>query len=630
MVEHVPLEPHSTIAMWDANGRVSIYSTLGRITLGRADVARTLGIPMSRIRMIATIVGGNFGGKNEITTEPVLALLSKKTGRPVKGTFTRSEEFIASTTRHPLIMDYKTGVTKEGKILARKIRLVLDGGAYCSWSETTLGKACILSAGPYNIENLHAEAFVVYTNKTMTGAMRGFGAPQVCFAYESHMDDIATALNIDPLDIRLLNAFDEGSISPTGQTLQSVVVRESLLRAAERFGWHAKSNAGDGAGAVQAPVRSLPAKRPGAMGAIMKRRGRGMACMWYPIGFTVAANPSSAVVKLNEDGTATLLTGTVETGQGALTILAQITAQELGIATDDVHVVSADTDTTPMDTGAIASRTTYVTGNAARLAAEKVKLMLFDVAAPMLGVKPSQLEAKDHRIQVKGYPQRNLHIGDVANHARVITGEPPIGSASYNPATVALDPETGQGKPFGTYVYATQIAEVDVDDETGEVEVIRVVASHDCGTAINPMLVEGQVEGGISMGVGFALQEEILFDSVGRQINPNLTNYIMPTSLDMPEVEVDIVDNYDPTGPFGAKGVGEPTLVPTAAAILNAIHNAVGVRIHSLPATAEKVYAAIKAKREKNAGLLTGGTAQLPEAGSAGPLGHHGIDAGAT
>ena len=243
MVEHVPLEPHATIAMWDANGRVSIYSTLGRITLGRADVARTLGIPMSRIRMIATIVGGNFGGKNEITTEPVLALLSKKTGRPVKCTFTRPEEFYASTTRHPLIMDYKTGVTKEGKILGRKIRLVLDGGAYCSWSETTLGKACILSAGPYNIDNLYAEAFVVYTNKTMTGAMRGFGAPQVCFAYESHMDDIATALGIDPLDIRLLNAFEEGSLSPTGQKLQSVVVKESLLQAAQRFGWNTNGNA---------------------------------------------------------------------------------------------------------------------------------------------------------------------------------------------------------------------------------------------------------------------------------------------------------------------------------------------------------------------------------------------------
>ena len=249
MVEHVPLEPHSSIAQWDANGRVTIYSTLGRITLGRADVGRTLGIPMSRVRIVATVVGGNFGGKNEITTEPALALLSKKTGRPVKCTFTRSEEFIASTTRHPLIMEYKTGVTKQGKILGRKIRLVLDGGAYCSWSETTLGKACILSAGPYNIENLEAEAFVVYTNKTMTGAMRGFGAPQVCYAYESHMDDIAHALGIDPMEIRLLNAFEEGSISPTGQKLHSVVVKESILRAAKLFGWNGLDNGnGNGTG----------------------------------------------------------------------------------------------------------------------------------------------------------------------------------------------------------------------------------------------------------------------------------------------------------------------------------------------------------------------------------------------
>jgi CO/xanthine dehydrogenase Mo-binding subunit len=339
----------------------------------------------------------------------------------------------------------------------------------------------------------------------------------------------------------------------------------------------------------------------------MKRRGRGIACMWYPVGFTVAANPSAAVVKVNEDGTATLLTGTVETGQGSLTILAQIAAQELGIATEDVHVVSADTDTTPMDTGAIASRTTYVTGNAVRLAAEKAKEILFDVAAPLLGVKPSQLDLKDHKVQVKGYPQRNMHIGDVAEHARTVSGQPPIGSGTFNPATVALDPETGQGIPFATYVYATQIAEVDVDDETGDVEVIRIVASHDCGTAINPMLVEGQVEGGISMGVGFALEEEMLFDDKGRLVNPNLTNYIMPTSLDMPKIEVDIVDNYDPTGPFGAKGVGEPTCVSTAAAIMNAIHDAVGVRMTSLPATAEKVFAAIKEKRDKEPKLVTAG-----------------------
>jgi CO/xanthine dehydrogenase Mo-binding subunit len=237
MVEHVSLEPHAAIADWDANGRVTIWATIGRITLARGDIARTLNMPMSRIRIIGTVVGGNFGGKNEITQEPVLALLSKKTGRPVKGLYTRSEEFTSTTTRHPIIMDYKTGVRKDGKILARKVRLVLDGGAYCSWSETTLGKACILSPGPYNIDNVVAEAFVVYTNKTMTGAMRGFGAPQVCFAYESQMDDIAKTLGIDPLEIRLRNAFHEGSISPTGQMLHSVVVKESLEMAAERFGW---------------------------------------------------------------------------------------------------------------------------------------------------------------------------------------------------------------------------------------------------------------------------------------------------------------------------------------------------------------------------------------------------------
>lgn len=326
----------------------------------------------------------------------------------------------------------------------------------------------------------------------------------------------------------------------------------------------------------------------------MKRRGRGIACMWYPIGFTVAANPSAAVVKVNEDGTATVLTGTVETGQGALTVLGQIAAEELGVAAEDVHVVSADTDTTPMDTGAIASRTTYVTGNAIQIAAAEAKQILFEVAAPMLGVRPEQLEARDRKIQVLGFPQKNLPIGEVALQAQVVKGQPPIGSGTFNPPTVAMDPETGQGKPFSTYVYAAQIAEVDVDDETGEVEVLRITAAHDCGTPINPTLVEGQVEGGISMGIGLALQEEILFDEDGRQINPNLTNYIMPTSMDMPEIEVDIVKNYDPTGPFGAKGVGEPTSVPTAAAIANAIYDAVGVRIHALPATAEKVLMGIR------------------------------------
>ena len=237
MVEHVPLEPHASIASWDGNGRVTVWSSLGRITLGREDLSRTLALPQSKIRLIGTVVGGNFGGKNEITNEPIVALLSKKSGRPVKTVFSRGDEFVSSTIRHPFIMDYTTGVDSDGLILARKIRLVLDGGAYCSWTGTTIGKGSILAPGPYNIDNILVEAYAVYTNKTTTGAMRGFGAPQVCFAYESQMDDIAHALGLDPLEIRLRNGFSENSLSPTSQTLQSVALKESLAQAAERFGW---------------------------------------------------------------------------------------------------------------------------------------------------------------------------------------------------------------------------------------------------------------------------------------------------------------------------------------------------------------------------------------------------------
>jgi CO/xanthine dehydrogenase Mo-binding subunit len=325
----------------------------------------------------------------------------------------------------------------------------------------------------------------------------------------------------------------------------------------------------------------------------MKKRGRGIACMWYPVGFTVSANPSMVTVKVNEDGTAILISGTVETGQGSKTVLAQIAAEELGIAPDDVTMVTADTDGAPMDTGPIASRTTYVTGNAIRLAAAKAKQILFEVAAPLLGVPADQLDARDRKIMVRGFEQKYLSIGDVAFHSQVKQGRPPVGTASFNPPTVPLDPETGQGKPFSTYVYATQIAEVEVDTETGWVDVLRVVAAHDCGRVINPMLVEGQIEGGVAMGIGYALTEEIVFRD-GVQVNPNFTDYVMPTILDVPPIEVVMVEKHDPTGPFGAKGVGEPTLVPTAAAILNAIYDAVGVRLRSLPATPEKVLRALQ------------------------------------
>ena len=325
-------------------------------------------------------------------------------------------------------------------------------------------------------------------------------------------------------------------------------------------------------------------------------KGKGIGCMWYPIGFTVAANPSAATVKVNEDGTATLLTGTVETGQGSLTVLGQIAAEELGISTEDVHVVSADTDATPMDTGAIASRTTYVTGNAIKLAAEKAKEILFEVAAPMLNVKPSQLEAADRKVQVKGFPQRFLPIDEVALQAQFVQGQPPIGSASFNPPTVDMDPETGQGKPFSTYVYATQIAEVEVDDETGDVNVTYMAAAHDCGTAINPMLVEGQIQGGVAQGIGWALNEEYFIDDNGKMLNSSYLDYRMPTALDLPMIDTILVENENPEQPFGVRGVGEVPICPPLGAISNAIKDALGVRLNDLPMKPSVILKALSKK----------------------------------
>jgi nicotinate dehydrogenase medium molybdopterin subunit len=321
--------------------------------------------------------------------------------------------------------------------------------------------------------------------------------------------------------------------------------------------------------------------------------------MIYPIGFTSYPNPSAAFVKINPDGTAVVLTGATDVGQGSTTVLAQIAAEELGINYSDVTMVTSDTERTPLDFGSVASRVTYISGNAVKLAAGEAKKALLEVATEMLDVlNPDELTVGGGLVIVKNFPERNVPIAEVAREATMVKGRPPTGDASYNPDTTLLDPETGHGKPYETYVFATQIAEVEVDTETGEVEVLKIVAAHDCGKAINPLLVEGQIEGGVAMGLGFGLMEEMVLEE-GRVKNPQFTDYILPTALDMPEVEVSIVEDPVSTGPFGAKGVGEPSLIPTAPAVINAIHDAIGVRIRDLPATPSKILAALKEKEGK-------------------------------
>ena len=329
----------------------------------------------------------------------------------------------------------------------------------------------------------------------------------------------------------------------------------------------------------------------------MKKRGRGIAAMFYPIGFTSYANPGTAFLKVNQDGTANLSIGTADVGQGSTTIMAQIAAEELGIEYDKVSVVTADTKLTPFDLGTVASRVTYIVGNAVKRAAAAARQILFEVAAEDLAASPDGLASSGGFIYVAGFPERRIAISAVAQKACMGKGRPPMGVGTFNPVTTMLDKETGHGKPYGTYVFGAQVAEVEVDTETGEVEVIKITAVHDCGKMINPSFVEGQVEGGVAMGLGFGTMEEMIVDE-GRVRNPQLTDYIVPTALDVPEIVTSIVERPEPTGPFGAKGIGEPSLLPTAPAIVNAIQNAVGVRIRDLPATPEKI---LKALQERHA-----------------------------
>jgi CO/xanthine dehydrogenase Mo-binding subunit len=329
----------------------------------------------------------------------------------------------------------------------------------------------------------------------------------------------------------------------------------------------------------------------------MKKYGKGIAAMFYPVGGTSYANAGSAFIKVNADGTAVLYIGATDIGQGSVTAMAQIAAEELGLKFENMAVVASDTKLTPFDFGPRASRTTYIVGNAVQKAAAQAKQILLEVAAEELQVGAVGLVAESGYIYVRGFPERRIAISTVADKAQNIKGRPILGSGTFNPVTTYLDKETGHGKPFGTYVFATQIAEVEVDTETGEVELLKITAVHDCGKAINPTFVEGQIEGGVAMGVGFGLMEQMIVDH-GRVKNPQMTDYIVPTALDVPTIVTKIVERPEPTGAFGAKGIGEPSLLPTAPAIVNAIQDAVGVRLRDLPVTPEKVLKALEDKAQ--------------------------------
>ena len=560
-VDHAYLEPDAGIAYLDEEGRITVVCPTQNVHYDQKDVASTLGLPLDRVRVIQATTGGGFGGRLDITVHCFLALAVYHLKQPARLVYSREEVFQGTAKRHPLKIRYKSGVRKDGTLTAVEADILGDTGAYASYGYAVCTRAAVHATGPYTVPNVKVRSLMVYTNNPWSGAMRGFGVPQIAFAHESQMDLLARGIGMDPIEIRLKNAFRIGSETATGQTLlTSAGIVETIEKVKT---WRGR----------QKFLREDP-KRPHI------RRGTGIGTIWYGVGNTGIANPSTAQIEIRTDGEVYFYTGAADLGQGSDTILLQIAGQAMGLDLDSIHLVRADTAFTT-DAGATsASRQTYISGNAVLQAVKNLNQKALTEMAFRWGVPEKDLMVEEGRIRSKKDPSLTLPLKDVARGSgRALRGE-----GFFDPETTRLDPKTGQGIPYATYDFATQLAEVEVDTETGKVKVLRIAACHDVGKAIHPKNVEGQITGGIAMGLGFALMEEYVPEET-----LSFVNYLMPTTKDMPEVTPMIVEHEEPTGPFGAKGVGEPALIPTAPAILNAIADAIGERIYDLPANLERV-----------------------------------------
>jgi CO/xanthine dehydrogenase Mo-binding subunit/aerobic-type carbon monoxide dehydrogenase small subunit (CoxS/CutS family) len=567
------LETHAAVAEMEASGRITVWSTTQKPFAMRRYLHQSLQIPMTRLRVVATRIGGGFGGKLELNVEPYAVLLAQKCGRPVKIVYSRTEEFACTNPRHSAAFRVKSGVKKDGTLVARKVRLVYDTGAYSGNGPTTVTLSAQLWGGLYRVPNFHLEGYCVYTNKMNCGSMRGPSGPQTTFALESHTDNLAYRLGMDPLDFRLKNLLEPGEKTAVGQTLVDVDFKKVVCKAAETIGW-----------------RTLPRE---------KNVGRGMACMFWLSGGWA----TSVTVRVNEDGTVGIITGAVDMGTGYLyTGVPQLVAEELGLRAEEVHLTSGDTDTTVYDHGIGGSRGVFTIGRAAQMAAVKVKEELFHEAAARLDVDPAQLQIKGGRIYLRTDPAVGLSFAEISFARHMQSGGPLACSANYLPEMDPIEESRVEGLSFSAFkgnTLACHAAVVEVDPDTGLVTVRRYVAAHDVGRAINPRAAEGQVEGGVSMGLGFALSESVKLGAEGQVLNPNFADYKIPTILDVPETEAILVEVPAAYGPHGAKGLGEPTMGPPAAVVANAIYDALGVRLYRTPMTPEEVWRAIEKARDR-------------------------------
>ena len=540
-LDHGFMETEVGIGYLDDAGRVVVTSSTQNIHYKLKEISRALAIPEDRVRVIQATTGGGFGGKLDVTVELFLALATYHTKRPVIMRFTREESFLSNTKRHPLYIEYKTGAKKDGTIQAVKVNIIGDTGPYISYGETVCLRVAIHSTGPYEIPNVHTDSRMFYTNNPVSGAMRGFGVPQLAFAHETQMDEIARAINMDPLDIRMKNGLRKGSLTATSQVLHHSVGFIDTLRKIEPF-WRARKKTS-------------------------QATGFGIGCMYYGCGNTGVSNPSSCHLRLTEDGKIAFHSGVCEIGQGSDTVLWQILLETLKVNEKEVALVRGDTDTSTDVGSTSASRQTYISGRAVYEAASKLSTYL----------------------ETKGY-YRGRDLNEI--YPEALSEQSLIFHGTFDPPTTQLNMETSEGTPYATYAFATHMTEVEVDEKTGVCSVKKVYAAHDVGKAVNPRLVQGQVYGGVAMGVGLALMEEFV---PGK--SESLDNYYMPTSMDMPDVEVLIIEDEEPTGPFGAKGLGEPALIPQAASIMNAIEDAAGVIPFQLPCHIERLKKLIEDKK---------------------------------
>ena len=566
-VEHAYIEPEAGYAV-KRGQRLELFVSTQTPYMDRDEVAQVLGIAPDQVRIIPSAVGGGFGGKLDCSVQPLLAVAAWILEKPIRCTFTRPESLASSTKRHPAKMKASASCDKDGTLTSLSFEGDFNTGAYASWGPTVADRVPIHCSGPYFVPNILAKTRALLTNGPPSGAFRGFGVPQSAIAHEALMDSLAEQTGIDPLEFRLKNALRKGQRTGSGQLLENSVGQAECLealqsrwqewrKASEEFNNHSE----------------------------IIKRGVGIGCCWYGCGNTSMSNPSTMRVGINSEGTITLYNGAMDIGQGANTIMIQICAEALGLPASSFQFIMGDTDLTADAGKTSASRQAFVSGRASQLAGEHLRAQIIHLAEAEEDAN-LRLDGSTLWVQDKN-GEHSILLSDLLPRTN---GDVLVGEGTFDPPTTKLD-ENGQGSPYATYGFGAHIAEVEVDLKLGTTRVLRLAAAHDVGKTVNPTQVEGQIQGGVAQGLGMALMEEYV-----QGVTENLHDYLIPTVGDMPDIEILLIEDPEPLGPFGAKGIGEHALIPTAPAILGGIRQATGVSIHRIPATPDRVLQAIQQK----------------------------------